>query len=117
MSEAPKRSSGRRVVGIVTSTKMSKTIAVRCDRMVQHPVFKKYLKRGTVYKAHDEKGEAQAGDRVEIMETRPISKTKNFVLVRVIERARIPASTPDVGAALGEEAPPERRTAHPAKEG
>lgn len=86
----------RRVVGIVTSTKMQKTIVVESERTVQHPVFKKYLRRATAYKAHDEKGEAEVGDRVELMETRPISRTKFFRLVRIIKKARIPAATPEL---------------------
>lgn len=79
----------RSVVGIVKSDKMDKTIVVHCDRMVQHPVFKKYLRRTTKYVAHDETNEAGHGDRVEIMECRPLSKTKRFRLVRIIERSRM----------------------------
>jgi small subunit ribosomal protein S17 len=92
-SERPPR---RAIVGIVTSTKMQKTIVVRFERTVQHPVFKKYVRRSTVYKAHDEDRVAEVGDRVLLMETRPISKTKCFRLVRVIHRARVPASVPEV---------------------
>lgn len=102
MSDQVKRTSRRRVVGVVTSTKMHKTIVVSSDRMVLHPIYKKYLKRSTVYKAHDEKGEAQVGDRVELSETRPISRTKFFRLVQIIEKARIPASTPSVEAGVDE---------------
>jgi small subunit ribosomal protein S17 len=99
MSETEQKRTGRRrVVGVVTSTKMHKTIVVRSDRRVQHPMFKKYMERATTYKAHDEKGEAGVGDRVELMETRKISKTKNFRLVRIIAKARIPAETPEVAA-------------------
>jgi small subunit ribosomal protein S17 len=96
--DAPKkdRNARRSLVGTVSGTKMSKTISVRVQRMVQHPLFKKYLKRSSVYKAHDENGEAGVGDRVEIAETRRISKTKCFRLVRIIAKARIPASTPEV---------------------
>ncbi len=103
MSEKPDRNPRRKVVGIVTSTKMAKTIVVKCESKVQHPVFKKYVNRSSVYKAHDETGEAKSGDRVEIAETRPMSKTKRFRLVRIVERARIPAGTPEVEAALGAE--------------
>lgn len=86
-SERPK--TRRAVVGRVTSDRMDKTITVRCDRMVQHPRFKKYVKRSTLYKAHDESNEAHVGDRVEIMECRPLSKTKRFRLLRIIERSAL----------------------------
>ena len=103
-NEKRERQPRRAVVGVVTSTKMHKTIVVRAERTVQHPVFKKYIRRSTIYKAHDENREAQVGDRVELMETRPISKTKCFRLVRVISRARVPASVPDVGGVVAVDA-------------
>ncbi len=81
MSERGKR---KMIQGVVTSNKMQKTIVVTAERLVKHPKYKKYVKRYSVYKAHDEKSEAKIGDRVEIMETRPLSKTKNFRLVRVL---------------------------------
>lgn len=90
------RSARRTLIGIVTGTSMAKTIVVRVQRMVMHPIYKKYMRRSSVYKAHDEKCEAGVGDRVEIMETRRISKTKCFRLVRIVAKARIPASTPKV---------------------
>jgi small subunit ribosomal protein S17 len=82
----------RLVVGIVTSDKMDKTIAVQVDRTVQHLRFKKYLKRSTTYKAHDENNEAHVGDRVSIVECRPLSKNKNFRLVAILERSRLRAA-------------------------
>lgn len=72
-------------VGVVTSNKMQKTITVSVERLVQHPKYKKYVHKVTKFKAHDEKSEAKMGDRVEIMETRPLSKTKTWRLTRVIE--------------------------------
>ena len=80
---------GRRktVVGIVTSAKAMKTLAVRVDRMVRHPVVGKYLKAQTMLYAHDEKREAHEGDQVELMESRPLSKTKRWRLVRVVRKA------------------------------
>lgn len=101
-TEKTNRIPRRSVVGIVTSTKMAKTIVVRTERTVQHPVFKKYVRRASVYKAHDENREAQVGDRVELMETRPISKSKCFRLVRVIAKARVPSSIPPVEATIGD---------------
>ena len=78
---------GRRKVkiGIVTSDKMDKTITVVIKRLVKHPKYRKYIRRITKLKAHDEKNQAKIGDRVEIMETRPLSKTKHWRLVRVLE--------------------------------
>lgn len=80
------RGNRKTAVGIVTSDKMQKTIVVKTERLVRHPVFGKYVRKYTVYKAHDEKREAKVGDRVEIMETRPLSATKRWRLVRVVER-------------------------------
>jgi len=73
-------------VGTVISDRMDKTIVVRVERLVPHPVYKKYVKRRTTYKAHDEKNEYRIGDRVEIIETRPVSKEKNWRVHRLIER-------------------------------
>lgn len=81
------RAKRKRVVGIVSSNKMKKTVVVKVERMVKHPRYGKYIRRATVYKAHDEEGKAKVGDKVEIMETRPLSKTKHWRLVRVVEEA------------------------------
>jgi small subunit ribosomal protein S17 len=81
------RAARRTFVGIVRSSKMCKTIVVDVERFFRHPKFGKYIKRSTRCYAHDEKNEAREGDRVEIMETRPLSKTKRWRLLRVIERA------------------------------
>lgn len=72
--------------GIVVSDKMEKTITVSVQRIVQHPMYKKYLKKYTKLKAHDENSEAHMGDTVEIMETRPLSKSKNWRLVKVLKK-------------------------------
>ncbi len=76
-------------VGTVMSDKMDKTVVVRVERVVLHPVYKKYTKRRTTYKAHDEKNEFKVGDRVEIAETRPLSKDKRWRVVRLIERPAV----------------------------
>ncbi|HEY7585394.1 MAG: 30S ribosomal protein S17 [Deltaproteobacteria bacterium] len=73
-------------VGTVVSDRMDKTVVVRVERLVPHPVYKKYVKRRTTYKAHDEKNEYRIGDRVEIVETRPLSKEKRWRVSRLIER-------------------------------
>ena len=75
-------------VGIVTSDKMDKTIVVAVKDSVQHPLYKKILKRTKKFKAHDENNEAGIGDRVEIMETRKLSKDVNWRLVKIIEKAK-----------------------------
>ena len=75
-------------VGVVVSDKMDKTIVVAVKDSVQHPRYKKILKRTKKFKAHDENNEAGIGDRVEIMETRKISKDVNWRLVKIIEKAK-----------------------------
>ncbi len=76
----------KRKVGMVISDKMDKTVVVRVERLVPHPVYKKYVKRRNSIKAHDEKNEYQVGDRVEIIESRPISKDKRWRVNRLIDR-------------------------------
>ena len=75
-------------VGIVVSNKMKKTITVAIERKVQHPIYKKYFKKTTKLLAHDEKRQCGIGDRVKIMETRPLSKLKRWRLVEVVEKAK-----------------------------
>ena len=75
-------------VGVVVSDRMDKTIVVAVKDSVQHPLYKKILKRTKKFKAHDENNEAGIGDRVEIMETRKISKDVNWRLVKIIEKAK-----------------------------
>lgn len=77
----------RRVMGRVVSTKMQKTIVVREERRIAHPRYEKIVSRFTRYKAHDERGEAREGDTVEIIESRPMSRTKAWRLVRIVRRA------------------------------
>jgi small subunit ribosomal protein S17 len=76
----------KRKVGMVISDKMEKTVVVRVERLVPHPVYKKYVKRRNNIKAHDEKNEYQVGDRVEIIETRPMSKDKRWRVNRLVDR-------------------------------
>lgn len=75
-------------VGKVVSDKMDKTIVVAIETLVRHPLYGKSVKRTTKFKAHDEKNECNIGDRVRIMETRPLSKEKRWRLVEIIERAK-----------------------------
>ena len=83
------RTSTRKVrVGVVVSNKMQKSILVAIDRRVPHPLYRKYSHRTTKLLAHDEKNEAKIGDKVQIMETRPLSKRKRWRLVEIVERAK-----------------------------
>src|SRR5947199_1014029 len=83
----PERGKRRVEVGVVTSDKMNKTRRVEIPRLVKHPRYGKYIRRRTVCHVHDEKNESHVGDTVEIMETRPLSKTKHWRLVRVVTKA------------------------------
>ena len=74
--------------GVVTSNKMAKTITVSVERRVKHPIYGKFVKKTTKFHAHDEKNECTVGDIVRIMETRPLSKTKRWRLVEVVEKAK-----------------------------
>ena len=75
-------------VGVVTSDKMDKTVVVTVRDKVKHPLYKKIVNRTIKFKAHDENNECGVGDRVEVMETRPLSKTKRWRLVEIIEKAK-----------------------------
>jgi small subunit ribosomal protein S17 len=88
----------RTEVGVVTSDKMNKTRRVEIPRLVKHPRYSKYIKRRTICKVHDETNESHTGDTVEIMETRPMSKTKNWRLVRIVTKA--PQAAPHAPAAV-----------------
>jgi small subunit ribosomal protein S17 len=74
--------------GVVTSNKMAKTITVSVERRVKHPIYGKFVKKTTKFHAHDEKDECSIGDVVRIMETRPLSKTKRWRLVEVVEKVK-----------------------------
>ena len=75
-------------VGVVTSNLMDKTITVAVERKVKHPIYGKFVKKTTRFHAHDEKNECSVGDVVKIMETRPLSKTKRWRLVEVVEKVK-----------------------------
>ena len=79
----------RTLIGQVVSDKADKTITIRVDRRVSHPVYKKQYTISNKFKAHDENSEAKMGDVVEVSETKPMSKTKTWKLERVIEKAKI----------------------------
>lgn len=75
-------------IGVVSSNKMTKTITVAVERKVKHPIYGKFVKKTTRFHAHDEKNECTIGDVVKIMETRPLSKTKRWRLVEIVEKAK-----------------------------
>jgi small subunit ribosomal protein S17 len=77
----------RQVNGIIVSNKMDKTVVVQVERLVKHPLYKKYIRRRNKFMAHDKDNACQIGDRVEISESRPLSKTKRWRVVRIIEKA------------------------------
>lgn len=84
MSEEQKKI--RTLHGMVVSDKMNKTVTVLLERQVKHPLYKKYIKRSTKLHVHDENNECSIGDKIAIRECRPISKTKSWQLIEVIER-------------------------------
>jgi small subunit ribosomal protein S17 len=75
-------------IGVVKANKMNKTITVTVERKVKHPIYGKFVKKTTSFHAHDEKNECAVGDVVKIMESRPLSKTKRWRLVEVVEKAK-----------------------------
>ena len=83
-----KRNLRKERIGIVVSDKMEKSIVVSVERKVKHPKYGKFVKKTTKFVAHDENNDCHLGDTVRIMETRPLSKSKNWRLVEVIERAK-----------------------------
>ena len=90
MSEEQVQQRSRRKVrvGVVVSDAMDKTVLVRIDRKMRHPLYKKTVARSSKLAAHDEGNEAHVGDTVRVMETRPLSKTKRWRIVEIVERAK-----------------------------
>lgn len=84
---AAERGNRKRVIGVVASDKMAKTRVVAVTELQRHPLYGKYVKRTQKFHVHDEKNESKAGDKVLIIETRPLSKTKRWRLMKVLERA------------------------------
>lgn len=89
MEEAAVKREPRKIrVGTVVSDKMQKTVVVQIERLVKHPVYKRYVRRRKRFKVHDEKNECHLGDVISFMETRPLSKEKRWRLLEIIERAQ-----------------------------
>ena len=82
-----RRGQRKREIGIVVSNKMDRTVTVKVQRLTKHPIYKKYIKRYTSYKAHDEENACNVGDKVLIVETRPLSKTKRWSIKEIIAKA------------------------------
>jgi small subunit ribosomal protein S17 len=88
-AEVKKRTANRKSrIGVVVSNKMEKSVVVAIEKRVQHPLYKKFFKKTTKFTAHDEKNESSIGDIVKIMETRPLSKTKRWRLVEILEKGK-----------------------------
>lgn len=83
-----KRNLRKERIGLVTSNKMEKSIVVAVERKVKHPMYGKFVKKTTKFVAHDENNDCNIGDTVKIMETRKLSKNKNWRLVEIVERAK-----------------------------
>jgi small subunit ribosomal protein S17 len=83
-----KRNLRKERIGLVVSNKMDKSIVVSIERRFKHPIYGKFVKKTKTFLAHDEKNDCNIGDTVRIMETRPLSKNKNWRLVEIIERAK-----------------------------
>jgi small subunit ribosomal protein S17 len=81
------RGKRKTLTGVVSSDKMDKTIVVMVNRLIRHPVYKKYIRKRTKVKAHDEKNQCHIGDKVLLVETRPLSKEKRWRVREVLERA------------------------------
>jgi len=90
VSEQVQQERGQRKVrtGVVVSDKMDKTVVVRIDRQVRHPVYGKTVRRSSKLAAHDEANDARTGDTVRVVETRPLSKSKRWRVVEIVERAK-----------------------------
>jgi small subunit ribosomal protein S17 len=82
------RGQKRTIKGVVVSNKMDKTIVIRAQRLVKHPVFHKYTRKHVKYMVHDEKNECEIGDTVIIMESRPLSRLKRWRMLNIVERAK-----------------------------
>jgi len=81
------RATRKVLIGTVVSDKMEKTVVVRTETLVKNPTYKKYVRRFSKFKAHDEKNECRIGDKVEIVQTRPLSKDKRWRVKKILERA------------------------------
>lgn len=113
-STAEQKTTGRRLLeGVVTSDKMAKTRRVEVQRLVRHPKYGKFVKRRTICYVHDERNESHLGDTVEIIESRPLSKTKRWELVKIVKKAPSRTLSNLEGAVAGSEVPGSEGSAEP----
>ncbi len=89
MNAVSESKSRKTLIGVVVSDKMDKTAVVQIQSLVKHPIYKKYVRRYTKVKAHDAKNLCKIGDRVKVRECRPLSKTKRWIVVEILERAKV----------------------------
>ena len=89
------KSNRKQFIGTVVSNKMDKTVVVMVERLVQHPLYKKYIRRRKKFMAHDEENACREGDKVLIEETRPLSKHKRWRVRKILERAKVLERTPE----------------------
>lgn len=82
------RNSRKELIGVITSDKREKTITIQVERRVKHPLYGKIMKHTKKFSAHDENNEGKVGDTVKVAETRPLSKTKRWRLVEIVEKAK-----------------------------
>ena len=99
------RGNRKRVEGVVTSDGMDKSVVVEVKRLVKHPLYRKYVRRRTKLMAHDEANTAQVGDRVELIETRPLSKRKSWRVLRIVGGSKAVPIAPVEEVAVPEAAP------------
>ena len=106
------RGNRRHVEGMVTSDRMQKSVVVEVKRLVKHPLYRKYIRRRTKLMAHDEENVARTGDRVELVETRPLSKQKSWRVLRILDKgsAVVPLSPEELAAPEVEPAAPKPET-------
>ena len=83
-----KTTNKKSLTGVVVSDKMDKTVTIKIETLVKHPLYPKYIKRTNKVHVHDEKNEAHVGDTITVVESRPLSKTKRWILQSIIERAK-----------------------------
>ncbi|HBA54737.1 30S ribosomal protein S17 [Syntrophorhabdus aromaticivorans] len=95
--EAKAVTSKRKMTGIVVRDKMDKTVVIEVEKFLKHPKYHKYLKRKRRYKAHDEKNECRAGDKVMIVESRPLSKEKRWVVKAIVAKEKLMLVQEEVG--------------------
>ncbi|OPX96785.1 MAG: 30S ribosomal protein S17 [Syntrophorhabdus sp. PtaU1.Bin002] len=95
--EAKVESNRRKMTGVVVRDKMDKTVVIEVEKFLKHPKYHKYLKKKRRYKAHDEKNECRTGDRVLIVESRPLSKEKRWVVKSVVEKEKLMLVQEEVG--------------------